>query len=376
MSSTSSTSIETSPSFGISAVAAFEPPWSLANQWFESIPRKFVKHTGILHRRVSTEDEVALAIHATKNLVHETGCDMRDCAGIVFTSPSFVPMNMAHKYLGAERARSEQLSRAAYCYVKQMNIQPRRVAATNSFCAGFAKALSIIKNKFGPTMRLQPNEFVLVLTANCISRITDYSCRETAALFGDMSTATIVSRLESQKYPTKFELLDSIVEKKSASRPFFDFICRQQVLSPTPNGGRRFDNERIVFTLDGMGIAESAARSMAKSASEMLDVLGLQPEDFQCVVPHQAGWAIVRLAEMKLREAGFTCDVINGLTSNIGNVSSGSVPYALSKKWRQLEGNVLCPVASVGPPGKAVVFQGCIALRSMKCSNRIPAEET
>jgi 3-oxoacyl-[acyl-carrier-protein] synthase III len=329
------------------------------------MPRKFVKQTGFCKRSVSTEDEVALAVHASENLIRESGCDMRNCAGVIFTSPSFVPMHFAHQYLSAQKARNEQLNRAADRYVKRMNIQPRRVAATNTFCAGFAKALSIIKYKFGPSIGLQPDEFILVLTSSCISRITDYSCQHTAGLFGDMATATIVSRSDSKKYPIQFELLDAIVEKKPTNRPFFDFACRHQVLCPAHNGGKRFDDERVVFTLDGMGIADSASRAMAIAACEMLDVAGFRPENVQYVVPHQAGLAIVRLTEMKLREAGFTCEVVNGLTSEIGNASSGSIPFALSKKWQRLDGNILCPVGSVGPPGKSVVFQGCIALRSM-----------
>ncbi len=361
-----------SKTFGISAVSTFQPPWILANEWFESMPRKFVKQTGILNRPVSTENEVALAIHATENLIRESGCDMRDCAGIVFTSPSFIPSRMARKYFNAEHARSEQLNRAADQYVRRMNIQPRRVAATNTFCAGFAKALSIIKYKFAPTIQLLPDEFLLILTSSCISRITDYSCQETAAIFGDLATATLISRSDSVKYPIRFELLDAVVEKIATSRPFFDFSCRHHVLSPAANGGKRFDAERVVFSLDGMGIADSATRAMAHAASEMSEVVGFRPDRVQHILPHQAGTAIVRLTEMKLRDAGFTGEVINGMTSEIGNVSSGSVPFAISKKWDQLDGNILCPVASVGPPGKSLVMQGCIALRSADRGNRQP----
>ena len=103
---------------------------------------------------------------------------------------------------------------------------------------------------------------------------------------------------------------------------------------------------------------------MASAASEMLGETGLTPEDIRFVIPHQAGSGIVRFAEMKLREAGFSAEVINGMASQVGNVSSGSVPYTLDKLWRQLDGNILCPIASVGPPGECAVAQGCIALRS------------
>ncbi|MCP4886793.1 MAG: hypothetical protein GY904_09290 [Planctomycetaceae bacterium] len=91
---------------------------------------------------------------------------------------------------------------------------------------------------------------------------------------------------------------------------------------------------------------------------------GRRPEDIQHILPHQAGFAIVRLTEMKLRDEGFTGDVINGMTHDVGNVSSGSIPFTLSTMWDDLHGEVVCPIASVGPPGKNRVAQGCIALRS------------
>ena len=77
---------------GIAAIATYEPPWILGNQWFEgTIPRKFVHHTGIECRPVSQEDEVTMAVRAAKNLQRETGCDFQDCAAVVFVSPSFIP---------------------------------------------------------------------------------------------------------------------------------------------------------------------------------------------------------------------------------------------------------------------------------------------
>ena len=351
-------------SIGISAISTFRPPWQLPNEWYESIPRKFVKHTGILSRPVSAEDEVSLAVHATENLIQETGCDLDQCAAVVFTSPSFVPMMFARKHMDVHQARREQLNRAARRFVNKLEIQPRRVMATNTFCAGYARALAIVLDKINPVIDLQPNEFIMVVTSSRISRITDYSCRETGALFGDFSTATLISRIDSEQYPVHFELLDAKVERKPTNRPFFRFSCREQVLTPTVDGGQRREPHRIVFSLDGMGIADIAPRAMACAASEMAEDAGWEPENIQHIVPHQAGFAIVRLAEMKLRDTGFTGEVINGMTSDVGNVSSGSIPYTLNRLWTELDGNILCPVASVGPPEKNAVAQGCIALRA------------
>src|SRR5262245_15793493 len=76
---------------GSSAIATYEPPWVLGNDWFGSgLARKFVHHTGIESRPVSLEDdEITLAIRAAKSLQRETGCDLSDCAAVVFASPSF-----------------------------------------------------------------------------------------------------------------------------------------------------------------------------------------------------------------------------------------------------------------------------------------------
>src|SRR5438876_10030818 len=82
---------------GISAIATYEPPWLLGNDWFGgTLARKFVHHTGIESRPVSLEDdEVTLAIRAAKNLQRETGCGLQDCAGVVCGSPPLVPCRVA-----------------------------------------------------------------------------------------------------------------------------------------------------------------------------------------------------------------------------------------------------------------------------------------
>jgi 3-oxoacyl-[acyl-carrier-protein] synthase III len=84
------------------------------------------------------------------------------------------------------------------------------------------------------------------------------------------------------------------------------------------------------------------------------------------VVPHQAGSGIVRFTGMKLESLGIRGELINGLTQNVGNISSCSIPYALKKTWQRLSGIVACPTAAVGSPGAAEVSQGCILLRATR----------
>jgi 3-oxoacyl-[acyl-carrier-protein] synthase III len=352
------------PPLGIAAVSSYRPPWQLPTDWFENISRKFVKHTGIQSRPISREDEVTLALRATKQLVKDTFCDLQKCAGVVFTSPSFVPMSLAWKHLDKQQARREQLSRAAHEYVRRSGLQPRCVQATNTFCAGYARALEMVLYKIQPQVNLRDDEFVLVVTSSRISRITDYACPVSGALFGDLATVTMISRTDSRRHPVHFELLDARVERQQTNRPFFRFAVRQQVLTPAIDGSKDMQSQRFVFSLDGMGIADVAPRAMAAACSEMARDSGMEPGDIQFIIPHQAGFGIVRLTEMKLRDAGFTGKVINGMTEDIGNVSSGSIPYTLQMLWDELHGNLLCPVASVGRPGKNAIADGCIAMRA------------
>jgi 3-oxoacyl-[acyl-carrier-protein] synthase-3 len=266
-------------------------------------------------------------------------------------------------------ARREQPTRLAHELVRSLGIAPRRVIGMNGFCSGYAKALAALQHRHLAPLMLQKNEFVLLVTSSRISRITDFQCRESGALFGDFATATLLSRRDSIKYPVHFDLFDAQFEKEASNRSFFDFTVRDNVLVPTRDGGRQYQSRRVVFSLHGMGIADSAPRAMARAAAEMVSRNELAPDQIDCIVPHQAGRGIVRLTSMKLEEAGFAVEPINGHTTQTGNISSGSVPHALKQDWNSLSGRILCPVAAVGTPGKAEVSRGCILLRRQSLSN-------
>lgn len=360
--------------FGISSIATFCPEQVIPNAWYQSaLPRKFVNHTGIESRTVSFEDEVTMACHSVDNLVKDTSCSLADCAAIVFASPSFVPMSVANRFLGREQARQEQPNRAARRLVEQLGIHPRRSIGINGFCSGYAKALSIVKNRLMPRLELSESEYILVITSSRISRITDFSCRQSGALFGDFATATMLSLCDSKDYPVALEVVDAQYCKQTVDQAYFDFDMKEDVLVPTNDGGRSVESKRLVFSMNGMGIADTAPRAMAASAADLLKSNGVDPSEIHQIVPHQAGDGILRLAGMKFADVGLTAEVVSGMAKEVGNVSSGSVPFSLRRLWRKLHGNVLCPVAAVGDPGKREVSRGCILLRSTNRKHSIAA---
>lgn len=361
------------PSLGISAIAVHQPAWELENAWFgDTMPRKFSHHTGIEARGISLDDELAMGMQAVRQLQRETGCNLADCRGIAFVTPSFIPPSVARQHLGADDVIRERPSHAADELTRLLGLQRCRTIGLNWFCCGYSRAFSVVSRRWAPRLALGHDEFVLVVVATRISRITDFACGQTAGLFGDMASATLVAPATSRRYPVHFEIVHADAEKQAAERPAFDFHVQQHVAIPAPDGGRLHAAERLVYSLDGMAIAELAPRAMSAATAKALATAGLTGEDVNFVVPHQAGTGIVRFTGMKLDELGVRGELVNGLTRRTGNVSACSVPHALKQTWGRLRGLIACPTAAVGSPGRPEVLQGCILLRATPLHERQP----
>ena len=359
---------------GISAIAIHRPPWQLENAWFgEAMPRKFAHHTGIESRAISSDDEVTMGLHAVRQLQRESGCDLGHCRGIMFVSPSFIPPSVARRHLTAAEAARERTSDAAELLARQLGMRRCRTAGINWFCCGYSRALALVQRRWAPRIALRRDDFLLVVVATRISRITDYGVVQTAGLFGDMASATMLSLSTSRRHPVHFEILHAHAEKRPADRPAFDFHVRQQVVVPLADGGTARAAERLVYSLDGMAIAEIAPRAMSAAVGRALAEMRLPASALDFVVPHQAGTGIVRFAGMQLESQGVRGELVNGLTQRTGNTSACSIPHALSETWQRLKGLVACPTAAVGAPGRPEVLQGCVLLRSTQHHDRQPS---
>ena len=358
-----------SPTVGISAIATYEPPWVLGNDWFDGmLPRKFVEHSGIVSRHISSEDEVTMGLRAVENLHKETGCDLDNCAAVVFVASSLVSTSVARKHLNREQVLCECTHRAAKQFIDKLGIPTTRVFSINWGCSGYSRAMAIVHRFIVPTLTLGQEQFVLLVTVNRTSKIVDFGCKQTAPVFGDMAQATLLAGIESKRHPVRFDLVHAAAENQPTNGVFFDFHLGENVVSPTPDGGRCTSPERLVFSLNMMGIADAAPRAMADATTKALQTTGIPPEEVDFVIPHQAGAGIVKLTALTLDRIGVRGEVINGVTREVGNVSSSSIPYALKQNWNRLKGTIVCPTAGVGRPGRAQVSQGCIVLRSREAA--------
>lgn len=352
------------PQLAISAIGVHEPGLELANAWFKDrLARKFVHHTGTSSRRISLEDEVAMGAHAVARLRSEVRLDLRDCAGLVFVSPSFIPSRVAARYLDPQAASAERLRSAARRLAQRLGLAAVPALGLNWFCSGYAKGLWVAQ-QIAAKRTMRSEEFLLLVTSTRISRITNFGCAQTAPLFGDLATATLLVRGDNSRFPVQYEVLSASAKKEPAPAPYFDFSLEQNVLVPGGDGSESQAPHRVVFSLDGLGIADVAPRAMSAAVLRTLEQHNLAKDQVSHVVPHQAGTGIVRLAGLKLEQAGVGGEVINGITGNVGNVSSSSIPYALKQTWGYLNGLIACPTAAVGSPGRAEVSSGCILLQA------------
>lgn len=353
------------PGIGISAIGVHEPPWILRNDWFgDVLPPKFVKHTGIESRRVSTEDEVAMGLRAVAHLKRESGLRLSDCAGLVFVASSLMPDAIAQKYSAADGVQAEPLGSAARRFLRRLGLASTRMVAINWGCSGYSRALAVVQRRMLRSVKLERDQFILVVTVNRTSKIVDYECRQTAGLFGDFAQATLLARSDSRRYPVHFDVLFAAAETCPADGVYFDYHLRKDVTVPTAEGGRSIALRRLVFSLNGLGIGDAAPRAMAAVAEKALRDARIDPKDVSFVIPHQAGSGIVRLTAMQLDGIGVNGEVVNGVTREVANISSSSVPYAIKREWDRLDGILLCPTAGVGNPGDATLTRGCIILRT------------
>ncbi len=365
-------SVSPSVPIGICAIAIHQPGWELENGWFgDTMPRKFAHHTGIEARTISDDDEVTMGLAAVRQLQRDTGCNLADCRGIVFVSPSFIPPSIARRHLEPVRLADERPGCAARRIVRELGLRKCRTIGLNWFCCGYSRAFAVVNRRWAPRLALEKDEFILVVVASRISRITDYRTAATAGLFGDMASATMLAPATNRRHPVHFMVLHAAAERQPAERPAFDFHMRTGVVVPAPDGGAIHDEKRLVWSLDGMMIADIAPRAMSAAAAKAITEAGLTGGDVRFVVPHQAGTGIVRFTGMKLDDHGIGGEIVNGLTRRTGNVSACSIPHALHATWSRLSGLIACPTAAVGSPGRPEVLQGCILLRATPYHERL-----
>ncbi len=174
-------------------------------------------------------------------------------------------------------------------------------------CSGFVYALNIADNfiKSGQVKN------ALVIGADILSRIVDWTDRSTCVLFSDGAGAVIIEATEDKNY--------GILAAKLHSDGNYCDILRT-------DSGVGFNQKSGYIHMAGKEVFRHAVEKMAKSVSEILSNNQMTINDVDWLVPHQAN---IRILDMVAQKLHLPKEKVIVTLENHGNTSAATIPLAL-----------------------------------------------
>jgi len=269
---------------------------------------EIVRLTGIKERRCATIGESAteLAAEACRNALSQAGVDVTKIDGIVMAT--LIP--------------DQPVPSMASSLAKLLGVPHAFAFDLNAACSGWLYALEV-----GRSLLLSgSSKFILVVTAELLSRITNPKDHDTAFLFGDGAGAAVLTLGESGHRLHRFgisgdaEQYDSIQRLGGGAR------------NPVPDASGK-DMDNFYLQMNGAAVFKHAVVGFAQQITDTLEREGLKPEDVAWVVPHQANERILQAVSKRV---GIPYDKFVMTIATYGNASAASVAIALG--WASEEG--------------------------------------
>ena len=242
-----------------------------------------VERTGIRERRIGGMTST-LSVEAAQKAIDQSGIDPADIDLLVLATTT-----------------PDQLVPATASVVQDRLGLHCGAFDVNAACSGFTYGLVASQGMI--TMGI---DNILVIGCDSLSRITDYTERGTAILFGDGAGAAV---LQCRDLEEPAMLGWDLGSDGSVSQILFADI-----------GGK--------LHMEGKEVFRRAVRVMVDSTRRTLGMAGVSVEDLALVVPHQANIRIIESAMSKL-DIPMEMNSIN--LDRVGNTSSGSIPMALDE---------------------------------------------
>jgi len=309
----------------ITALGTYVPPRLLTNDDLEKMVETsndwIVERTGIRERHivdkaVATSD---LATEAARRALAERGLVPSDLDALIVatvTPDMFFPSTaclVQHK-LGMKGAWGFDLSAAcsAFVYALQTGAQ---------FIAGGA------------------HKKVLVIGADVMSSILDYSDRATCILFGDGAGAVILEPADEGE-----GILD-FVHEIDGSGACALYMPGGGSLHPSTH--ETVDKKMHFVHQDGQAVFKYAVRKMGDACEKLLARNGVKASDIDCFIPHQANQRIIKATADRL---GLKSETVVINIDRYGNTTAGTIPLAMhtAREEGRLKKGDLVLLASVG----------------------------
>lgn len=272
---------------GIIGIGRFVPEKIVTNQDLEKIvdtSDEWIRtRTGIEERRIAADNidtsdlayEAALKAIENANIAPEE-IDMILVATVTPDQPFPSVACMLQEKLGAKKAAAMDVSAA---------------------CAGFMYGIVTAKQ----FIESGAYKYVLIVGVEKLSKITDWTDRNTAVLFGDGAGAAILGPVSDGKGILSFEL------------------------GADGTGGKYLYQEKNII-MNGREVFKFAVRQMGESSINVLKKAGLEKEEVDFLIPHQANIRIMEAARQRLE---LPVEKMSKTVHKYGNTSAASIPISI-----------------------------------------------
>jgi 3-oxoacyl-[acyl-carrier-protein] synthase-3 len=274
-----------------------------------------ITRTGIKERRVAVEGEYTstfATIAAEKALLKAgIGAEEIDLIVVATVTPDF-PFP------------------ATACLV-QNNLKAVNAVAfdISAACSGFLYALSVVDNfvKSGAVKK------ALVIGSEVLTRIVDWTDRNSCVLFGDGAGAVVIAAEEGEN-----GILSTHIHSDGT---YWELLHQPGCGNRNPATQKALDERLMFLRMQGNEVFKLAVRAMEEAAHEALSANNLKASDVDFFIPHQANKRIIDAIGKRL---GLLDSQLVVNLERYGNTSSASIPIALDEINRNLsvkEGDIV-----------------------------------
>ena len=261
--------------------------------------------TGIRERRVANEQETnaCMAKAAALQLLGDLGMTPLDVDAIVYATAS-----------------PDRLLPSAACDLQAI-LGAKHAAAfdVGAACAGFVYCLNVAEG----LIAAEQARHVLVIAAERLTKIMDWSDRTTAVLFGDGAGATLVRPSDGKR-----GILSNYMKSDGT---LAELLYRPGGGAVHPPDAALLTDHSYYIHMAGREVFKAAVLSMADACDQSLRRAGLTGADVDLMIPHQAN---IRIIEATAKHAGMPMDKVYVNVDRYGNTSAASIAIALDEAVR------------------------------------------
>jgi 3-oxoacyl-[acyl-carrier-protein] synthase-3 len=209
---------------------------------------------------------------------------------------------------------------ATSCLV-QNNLKAKKAVAfdISAACSGFLYALSIV-DKF---MRLGSVSKAIVIGAETLTRITDWTDRNSCVLFGDGAGAVVLEATNEGN-----GILSTHIHSDGS---YWELLHQPACGSRNPADARVLEDRLVYIKMQGNEVFKLAVRAMEDAANEALTANNLSTSDIDLFISHQANRRIIDAIGKRL---GLSAEQVYVNLERFGNTSAASIPLALDEANR------------------------------------------